>query len=429
MDGSNEPICFPGEFGWTSRMTIEEPSDATSLHSSLPDQVLARLSRRTTSGRYIAEIDGLRFVAISGVFLFHIDLIGRLLEGSWVLFPPFGQSDPVGSAKTDLLTRAASHGSYGVQLFFVVSGFVLALPFISWRVARGPAVSLRRYFLRRLTRIEPPYVVALAFLFVGATIASVRIGVAQFVVSMLYLHHLVYGRASPVDGVAWSLEVEIEFYLCVPLLALLFSQPDARRRRATIVLVAMLAIIFQAYGFGRNPRLGSFLGNYLQFFLVGWLLADLYVMSWDSTPQLGRRWDLVSLVGWPLLVAGLMATDRFRFESVVGPWLLLALCVAALRGTTTSRLLRNRWISTIGGMCYSIYLLHYPMLVLMEHWTTMLSSRSPALAFVARAAMFAPIVLVVSATFFVLVERPCMDPRWPTRMLNWLRRTDVSSST
>jgi peptidoglycan/LPS O-acetylase OafA/YrhL len=80
-------------------------------------------------------------------------------------------------------------------------------------------------------------------------------------------------------------------------------------------------------------------------------------------------------------------------------------------------------------MCYSIYLLHYPMLVLMEHWTTTLSSRSLALAFVARAAMFAPVVLVVSAVFFVLVERPCMDPRWPTRMLNWLRRIDVSSST
>jgi hypothetical protein len=62
------------------------------------------------------------------------------------------------------------------------------------------------------------------------------------------------------------------------------------------------------------------------------------------------------------------------------------------------------------------------MLLLMDHWTDALSSGSLALAFVARAAMFAPIILLVSAAFFVLVERPCMDPRWPTKLANWLRR-------
>jgi peptidoglycan/LPS O-acetylase OafA/YrhL len=302
-------------------------------------------------------------------------------------------------------------------LFFVVSGFVLALPFIEWRVAGAKRVSTSGYFLRRLTRLEPPYLVAMTLLFVAASITEHQVGAGHLLASLIYMHHAVYGGLSTLDAVTWSLEVEIQFYLCVPLLAILFSWPDARRRRAMIVFVAVLATVFQEYGFGRDPRMGAFLGNYLQFFLVGWLLADLYVMSWGSKPAPQRRWDLVSLVGWPLLVSGLMASDRLRFGIVVGPWLLFILCVAALRGPTTARVLRNRWITTIGGMCYSIYLLHYPILVAARHWTQGLSKWSPGLGLLARAALYAPVVLVVSAIFFVLVERPCMEPRWPSKLL------------
>jgi peptidoglycan/LPS O-acetylase OafA/YrhL len=387
------------------------------------DRFLSRLARRTSSGRYIPEIDGLRFVAIAGVFLFHIAILGKVLDGSWTIVQPFGVSGPIGSSHSDLVSRTVSQWTYGVQLFFVVSGFVLALPFIAWRVAGGSAVSTSRYFLRRVTRLEPPYLVAMTLLFVGASIAAQHVGAGHYVASMLYLHQAVYGGPSTLDGVAWSLEVEIQFYLCVPLLAILFSQPDALRRRATIVFVALLAIVFQEYDFGRDPRMAAFLGNHLQFFLVGWLLADLYVISWGSKPTPQRRWDLVSLVGWPLLVGGLMASDRLRFGVVLGPWLLLALCVAALRGPITTRMLRNPWITTIGGMCYSIYLLHYPILILAQHWTERLSGLSPGLALLGRAAIYAPIVLVVSGVFFAMVERPCMDPRWPSRLLAWVRRS------
>jgi peptidoglycan/LPS O-acetylase OafA/YrhL len=386
------------------------------------DRFFARLARRTTSGRYIPEIDGLRFVAIAGVFLFHIVILGRLLDGSWVIIPPFGQSGPLGPSHSDLISRTVSQWTYGVQLFFVVSGFVLALPFIEWRVAGGKGVSTSGYFRRRLTRLEPPYLIAMTLLFVAASITEHQVGAGHLLASFIYAHHAVYGGPSTLDAVAWSLEVEIQFYLCVPLLAILFSWPDARRRRATIVFLAVLATVFQEFSFGRDPRMGAFLGNYLQFFLVGWLLADLYVMSWGSKPTPQRRWDLVSLVGWPLLVGGLMASDRLRFGIVVGPWLLLALCVAALRGPRTTRILRNRWITTIGGMCYSIYLLHYPILIAVRHWTEGLSGLSPGLALLARVAIYAPVVLVLSALFFVLVERPCMEPQWPSKFLAKVRR-------
>ena len=54
-------------------------------------------------------------------------------------------------------------GHVGVQLFFIISGFVVALPFAMHHLADGKKVNLRRFFLRRLTRIEPPYMIALIF--------------------------------------------------------------------------------------------------------------------------------------------------------------------------------------------------------------------------------------------------------------------------
>ena len=59
-------------------------------------------------------------------------------------------------------------GFRGVELFFVISGFILGLPFAAHYLKGAAPVSLRKYYLRRLTRLEPPYIVALLVLFILA---------------------------------------------------------------------------------------------------------------------------------------------------------------------------------------------------------------------------------------------------------------------
>jgi peptidoglycan/LPS O-acetylase OafA/YrhL len=80
------------------------------------DRLARRLSRRTTSGRYIAEIDGLRFVAIAMVVLFHAQLRLNEAFGAQVGPPP---------APHNLGDVAIAQGRFGVHLFFVISGFIL----------------------------------------------------------------------------------------------------------------------------------------------------------------------------------------------------------------------------------------------------------------------------------------------------------------
>src|SRR5882762_7039250 len=111
--------------------------------SSLADRLLRRLSRETTSGRFIPEMDGLRFAAIGMVVLFHLN--GYLTVKSKAFYP---------APPTDWLAQAAFVGFHGVELFFVISGFILGLPFASHYLKNKPAVPLRKYYLRRLTRLE-----------------------------------------------------------------------------------------------------------------------------------------------------------------------------------------------------------------------------------------------------------------------------------
>jgi peptidoglycan/LPS O-acetylase OafA/YrhL len=169
--------------------TRDTRSDGPPLHEEPVGQkhrfsILDHLSRKTTSGRFIPEIDSLRFVAIAMVVLYH--LAGFVTEND--------RLSGVRDAGRGWFYDAASHGHYGVQLFFMISGFVLALPFATQRLANGRPVGLRAYFLRRLTRLEPPYVIAMiGFALILA--ARHRYPVDQIQThlgaSLLYLHNLV----------------------------------------------------------------------------------------------------------------------------------------------------------------------------------------------------------------------------------------------
>lgn len=86
--------------------------------NSLAAVIRRRLSRITSSQRFLPEVDGLRFVAITLVLCYHIN--GYMVTHSQTL---------LASAKHDFFCRLLSLGNFGVQLFFALSGFILAWPF------------------------------------------------------------------------------------------------------------------------------------------------------------------------------------------------------------------------------------------------------------------------------------------------------------
>ena len=104
--------------------------------------------RIISSGSFIPEIDGLRFIAITSVVLFHWSVF---LNEKYV-------NQSLDTFDYSFLKHLLSHGRIGVPLFFTISGFIIAMSFAKFHLGNGNPVSLKQYLLRRLTRLEPPYI-------------------------------------------------------------------------------------------------------------------------------------------------------------------------------------------------------------------------------------------------------------------------------
>jgi peptidoglycan/LPS O-acetylase OafA/YrhL len=371
--------------------------------------VLDHLSRETSSGRFIPEMDGLRSVAIGMVVLFHLN--GYLNAKSLLSYSP--------QVHAGWLTQVAVVGFRGVELFFVISGFILALPFAAHHLGGAQPIRLRYYYLRRLTRLEPPYFVTVLALFLlaiwiqGKTAPDLY---PHLVASLLYSHNLIYGVSSPVIGVAWSLEIEVQFYLLVPLMTLLFAIKGRRVRRFALIGLTVLIQSLQSLFLQHSPRGSLSILAYLQFFLMGFLLADIYLTDWKQAPKRHLCWDLAALVGWPILFLILHSAVLTHW---VFPFTVLLLYCAAYLGPINHYLLTNRWITSMGGMCYSIYLIHYEVISLVGRFTRPVAISQPYWTYLmVQLALVWVSIIMICGSYFMLLEKPCMRRDWPQRVFS-----------
>ncbi len=362
--------------------------------------LFARLSRISSSGRYIPEIDGLRFVAIASVVLFHLSCFA-------VHQTKIVPRDPV--------YLVASIGSFGVPLFFVISGFILSLPFAERRLEGREGVPLGRYYGRRLTRLEPPYIINILIVF-GAKLFLERLqgpdSWSHLLATLGYAHLLAYGTASPISVVTWSLEIEVQFYLVAPILAGLFAVRHPTTRRLLLVGAVFASAVFNHVF--RAILVPNTLLNFLEYFLLGFLLTEWYLsFGRDDSPR-SFAWDLAGAVAWIALGVGLTQGVTTRF--LLLPAILVAY-VAAFRGRLSNAAFCRREIITIGGMCYTIYLYHFQFITMWGRltWWAWSGDRPFWLNYMIQAALICIPLLIVSALLFALFERPFMRPGWYRR--------------
>ena len=363
-----------------------------------------KLQRITAHGRWYPEIDGLRFVAIFAVLLVHV--LGVTLDGT--------SRALAADARYSFFVLHAERLGRGVQLFFVISGFILAQPFLSELEDGGKPLSLKAFYLRRLTRLEPPYILALLLYFFGYIVthaAPLRVLVLSLLSSVFYIHNLF--PIKPINPVTWSLEVEVQFYLLAPFLARVFRvRSPALRRSVLLGGGAVLALLPWRW----LDHHGLMFPVHACYFLVGYLLADLRIHKRPA--WMHPVWDLVSLVCFPLF----FFVDGGGAERLLLSALLLLCFSASMLGPLTRRLLQVRWIALFGGMCYSIYLLHMLVLSLLTRPAhRLLMATGLYRNYALYSLLLIPAVLLVSTGYFLLIERPCMDPKWPVKLLHRLR--------
>lgn len=377
--------------------------------------LLACFARETSSGSFIPEIDGLRFIAILSVALFHAD-------ASQVVF----RNARVGhELSRSLFSEILNQGSFGVQLFFAISAFVVGLPFARQLLLGAPRVRLRDYFLRRITRLEPPYLICLSVCFALAVTRwrqPVGDSIRHLLASMFYLHHVVYGRPWTFGYVFWSLEIEARFYLLAPLLAFIYGVRSKLLRRS-ILLGGIIGFgLLQSWlPGGSNPSDAQrwTLIYHLHYFLVGFLILDYYLTDWSVPSTMAFRWDVLATLAFAAMPLILL---RHLGQHIVTPLLILVAYAGVFRGQRWRGIMRQPLVFTIGGMCYTIYMYHLMIIPSFEKLT--LRIIHPSLPWtlneIIQIVLLIPATLVLCAVVFLFTEKPFMRRDWPKRVWMWL---------
>jgi peptidoglycan/LPS O-acetylase OafA/YrhL len=315
----------------------------------------------------------------------------------------------------------------GVSIFFFISGFILAVPFLNARVYHKNKISLKHYYYRRLTRIEPPYLISLTFFFL---IIVCLLGqpftdsARHYIASALYIHNITYDHISTINPVAWSLEIEIQFYLVFPLLSAVFFLKNSLARKICLYALFILSgtlyaensSFFDQYHFDKS------LVGYLSIFTAGMITADLYL---ENIAFLSGKKNLLFDIA--ALTALFYMITLSGFQSL-GYRLIVFCCYLILftglfKGKILNLVVTNKIITVIGGMCYSIYLIHYAVIyVVSEYFTKSLLQYNYNTDLLIEATILLPSILIASAIFFILFERPFMNINWPQRVKHYFKK-------
>jgi peptidoglycan/LPS O-acetylase OafA/YrhL len=319
------------------------------------------LAARPVAAERIPELDGLRGIAILLVVGFHY--ISCQLEVPQTAF----------ARQAHLAT---SFGWTGVDLFFILSGFLIGSGLL--RNKHSPRL-FRTFYMRRLLRIVPNY-----YLLIGLFLVIVNL---PFFANSLFVHkrdviprwsyllmvHNIYmGRldsmGSAVVNVTWSIGIEEQFYLIFPLVV--YFAPKKWIPYILLLAIGMASVVRSRYS-NWIPRY-VLLPCRMDAIAMGALIAycneelDLQTLLWK-----GRIWFMLVMTGNVAVCLYLfyryqdLGINRHFFITLFfGGCLLAAL---AYKNTLYGALLRNGLLTRLGTISYSLYLFHYLILGLLEY--------------------------------------------------------------
>ena len=356
----------------------------------------------------MAELDGLRAIAVCMVLTWHF--LGAIIDhrlGPWSI----------------AVSRVTILGRTGVDLFFVLSGFLITSIVLERRQAA--LRFLATFYARRALRIIPPYAL-LALVFWAIVVAGVH--TAAFNADTPWWRHATFtqnlwmadaGRWGPnAISVTWSVAIEEHFYLFFPLVAL--AAPP-RRLPSILVAVALLSCLFRA---------ASYLGpasshiayvhtlSRLDGLAVGGLLAHAWrhpaFAAWFGRNRSAlRRLLLAAAVSVPLLTLVIardfgwhMFTWAHTYLTLLSATLLLY--VLGSLGSSSARWLRMPALRRVGRLSYSIYLFH-PLLLSLVFLLAQREELISGAADVALAALALALTWVWASLSMKWYEKPLID--------------------
>lgn len=352
--------------------------------------------------KYLPSIDSLRALAVLAVIIYHVDV--NYLPG----------------------------GFLGVDLFFVLSGYLISSLIIK-EFRKTGTVNLYNFYIRRARRLLP----AVYFMITVGLVVMVLFNEVLLHKSHLdaifgyiyssnwwYIFHKLdyfdsFGAQSPFKHL-WSLAIEEQFYMIFPLLFLLVNRKKKSKDGTFklnknflyvvlgLILVSLIAhiLLFDINNisriyFGTDTRAFSLLVG-----VVGAILYPMERLHTKVTPQQNLIYSVISLVSIATLITVMIYTSEYNTWLYRGGFLLVAilgLIVIISSGkqhTVMARLLSFKPVVFIGKISYSLYLWHFPILVLT---TPVAEIGNTNIYFVILRVILTFVVAIVS---YVFVETP-----------------------
>lgn len=293
-----------------------------------------KLTSLNTKDR-INEIDLLRFIAAIAVLLFHYSFRGHAYDDLSLMSYPW-------------IIPVAKYGYLGVQLFFMISGFVIFMT--------ASNATLKSFAISRVVRLYPAFwicctITFIAIMLIGGSRFSASL--TQYLANMTMLSEFI-GFPS-IDGAYWSIFIEIRFYLLIAIL-LAFKQ----MHRAEYFMLAWLAYISKIAIFGTDKGSIYLISEYAAFFIAG---ASMF-MVWKGGFSLIRTTTITlafALAIFQSLKQAAVLTHVFKQEvsAIAVAAIITAFFVLMLLSATRNAGLigRMNW-SAVGALTYPLYLLH-----------------------------------------------------------------------
>ena len=361
MDRSSElwigcitAICFCLGFNGTLRQSVaregvpipsfSDPASVDQTQRTIAERGAVRLPS------HIPELDGMRAIAVLMVVLMHVTTLDDQSSAALSTVAP------------RFLSVVIGHGWLGVDLFFVLSGFLITGILVD---GRDRPHYFRNFYGRRALRILPLYlvcIIVMAFFYKGYS--------SYFLLSVAFLANMAgpLGVAVPHGpGVFWSLAVEEHFYLVWPALVRVLNRRALAWTCAAIIITEpILRAVFSARG--------------TDFYALSWfrfdgLASGALLALWFRSPLATKRRSFIAaaacvIASIVITVAGLpfgimsktVAGMSLRYNQATLVFCAGMLVAIAARSTPLTAPLRWRFSRLTGDLSYCLYLIHLSLL-------------------------------------------------------------------
>ena len=291
----------------------------------------------------IFQLDFLRFIAITPVFFLHF-------------FASFKKNN-FEFGLDWIYEHIIKYGGWGVELFFVLSGFLMTSKMLLNIKKEFIFKSLKQYLKSRFYRIYPLFFITTSIIFLSGLIFRIfdisKDG-SEFIKTIFLVQQFFSNDFNIINPVTWSLEIEIQFYIFIGVLMFLFNYFQIDKRKSILIGCFILSIIITLIS--RENFLIRHLFFYIDFFFLGVLLKLFYNEKKAFFEKSSFLYDILFISVFPLVY---LVKSSFQYNHLLILIIYFILFISVFKLKYFDFIIKNYFLQLLGKISFSFYLLHY----------------------------------------------------------------------